>query len=462
MLQGRGVRALWGTGVLLTAVWACETARNPGGIQRDLTPPTISLTKTPPDTQDIAAGLTFSVSATDNLGLKDIRLTYTGGYIALTDTIFTSTVTASAIPVHITFPSNSGAGGLIRIVGRAIDGAGNFAEDTLFIFLANVQALKVFLISPSTGAVASTGRNIAVQVVAVQNSGIRKIGFVTSPAGSVTNPTTPPFDSLSFTAPLADSVTFTDTLTVLATSGTFAVQGFAEDSGGRRGTSGTVTVSVLSAANDVTPPSVTDSLGLRVEVSDSVLVHATDPSAISWIGFRVDTGGLLVRFDTVDVRAGNLTDVRRLFSLNLAALPKLPQTIVVRGYACDNAAARNCAYSTVNGLVLGTPKADTATVVAGVTKSLPFGGQIGDAIFNKNGNGGTGELYLTNVSLSRLEIFQVANTSFVAAGIATAGPQPVGIALWPVDTAGNYDDTVVVANSGGTELSEIGRASCRE
>src|SRR2546426_4493174 len=111
MLQGRGVRALWGSGVLLAAVWACETARNPAGIQRDLTPPTISLTKAAPDTQDIAQGLTFSVSATDNLGLKDIRLTYTGGYIALTDTVFFSAVTASSIPVHITFPSGSGAGG---------------------------------------------------------------------------------------------------------------------------------------------------------------------------------------------------------------------------------------------------------------------------------------------------------------------------------------------------------------
>src|SRR5439155_19533652 len=99
-------------------------------------------------------------------------------------------------------------------------------------------------------------------------------------------------------------------------------------------------------------------------------------------------------------------------------------------------------------------KYGTVAVVAGVTKPLPFGGQIGDAIFNKNG-GTAGELYLTNVTLSRLEIFQVANTSFVAAGIPTAGPQPVGIALWPVDTAGNYDDTVVVANSGGTELSVI-------
>ncbi|HXO84574.1 MAG TPA: hypothetical protein VN803_03515, partial [Gemmatimonadales bacterium] len=64
-------------------------------------------------------------------------------------------------------------------------------------------------------------------------------------------------------------------------------------------------------------------------------------------------------------------------------------------------------------------------------------------------------LYLTNPVLGRVEIFQVANTSFVAAGIPTAGPQPWGIALWPLDTLGNYKDTIVVANSGGTELSVI-------
>src|SRR5207247_2948084 len=97
MLQGRGVRALWGTGVLLAAVWACETARNPGGIQRDLTPPTISLTKTPPDKQDISAGLTFAVSATDHLGLKDIRLTSSGDTIAMTEPGLFSTIQASRL-----------------------------------------------------------------------------------------------------------------------------------------------------------------------------------------------------------------------------------------------------------------------------------------------------------------------------------------------------------------------------
>src|SRR3989442_15790910 len=116
----------------------------------------------------------------------------------------------------ITYPANSGAGGNVRIVGRAIDGAGNFAEDTLIIFLANVQALKVFLIAPTPGAVASTGRNIQVQVVAGQNSGIPKIGFQTSPPGAGTNPPTPPLHPTAFTPPLADSVTHTETPTRVA------------------------------------------------------------------------------------------------------------------------------------------------------------------------------------------------------------------------------------------------------
>ena len=462
-MRVRSVQAMWGIGILVGAVWACETTRNPGGVQRDLTPPTLTLTNTSGDTQDIAGGLRFNVRATDNLGLKSIELIFSGGHIDTTDTIFTSTVTTFNVGTTITFPSGSGAGGLVRVIGIASDGAGNVARDTLFIFLANVSALRVFLITPATGAIASTGRGIPVEVVAIQREGIRKIGFTVSPANAVTNPTTPPNDSLIFTVPYADSVRYVDTLVVVATTGTFNIVGFAEDSSGRRGSSGVVTVTIQSAVNDVTPPIVSHTITSRVEVSDSVTVHATDPSAISWMGIRItDAAGVQLRFDTVDVSAGNLTDQLRNFSLNLGGIvTTFPFSVVVRGYACDLAAARNCAFSQTSTVITGAPAiggpmrapgADTVVVVAGLTRPFPLAGsQIADAIFNANRN----ELYLTNPALSRLEIFQVANTSFVAAGVPTAGPQPWGIALWPRDTLGAYGDTVVVANSGGTQLAVI-------
>src|SRR5438132_1184385 len=422
MLQGRGVRALWGTGVLLTAVWACETARNPGGIQRDLTPPTISLTKAAPDTQDISAGLTFAVSATDNLGLKDIRLTYTGGYLALTDTVFFSTVTAASIPVHITFPSGSGAGGLIRIVGRATDGAGNFTEDTLFIFLANVQALRVPLIAPLTGAVAGNGKYVPIRVRGVQVSGIRRVRWVVSPGQTASNG-----DSLvNAGPPFPDSIDFVDSVLVTGTSGFFVLNGFAVDSGFRVASTPPVTVSILSVVNDLTPPQVEHFVSSRAEVGDSITVHATDPSGISKIGFIVtDLAGTVLVGDSVGVPplpppnlSGKATDVVHTFSMAIPGITTFPTQVVVHGFAVDSAVALNRGVSGATFATIspsGLAKLDTITLVAGITRSLPLGGKIADAIFNQHGGAlGTGELYLTNPSRHRVEIFDVASVSFVA------------------------------------------------
>ena len=452
MVRSKRSSAVWGIGVLLGVLAACETARNPGGIQRDLTPPLITLSTTA-DTQDIAGGLRFTVNAVDNLALRQIRLIYSGGDIGLEDTLFVGQNTNVTISKQRTYPGGSGAGGLVQILGRAVDGAGNFDEDTIFIFLRNVQALQVRLLDPQAGALASSGRGIPISVEAIQNTGISKIGFLVSPTTAVTNPTVPPNDSLTFSIPLADSVRYTDTLNVVATTGSFIVVGFAEDSAGRRGTSGTVTVNIQSAANDLTDPIVSHVAGVRVEVAESITVRATDPSAISWLGLEVRAlNGTLLRFDSLNVAAGNLTDVTRRFSLNLGGIvTSFPTDVIVRGYGCDAATARNCAFSTRGTGTSAVADIDTITVVAGVTVPLPAGGSIADAIFNANRN----ELYLTNPQLSRVEIFQVANTSFVSTGIPTAGPQPWGVALWPRDTLGNYADTIVVANSGGTQMSII-------
>ncbi|OLB68062.1 MAG: hypothetical protein AUI09_01420 [Gemmatimonadetes bacterium 13_2_20CM_2_66_5] len=460
-------------GALALAVWACETARNIGGIQRDQTPPVITLTNTAGDTQDIAGGLRFNVSAVDNLALLSVNLTFSGGLIGTLDTTFLGQVKTYSVARQITFPAGSGAGGNIMIVGRATDGAGNFAADTIFIFLRNVQALQVTLISPTPGAIASQGRSIPIQVRAIQNSGIAKIGFLVAPAAAVTNPTVPPNDSIVFLGVLRDTALYTDTLNVVAATGTFDVIGFAEDSAGRRGFTNIVTVTIQSAVNDVTPPLVSHSVGARVEVNDTVIIRATDPSAISWIGFRVDTSGLLLKFDTINVAAGNLTDVTRRASLNLGSvLPPgvLPHQIVVRGYACDGAVARNCSYTNTTSLLPSAPITppivpavqivpprsptaliDTVIVVNGLTVQLAGTGTIADAIYNAN----LRELYLTNPGLNRVDVFQVANTSFVAGGIPTAGGQPWGIALWPRDTLGGYKDTIIVADAGGSYLGII-------
>jgi hypothetical protein len=460
MRHARAVLILWASVVLALAGLACESARNPGGFQPDLVPPTISLTdaKTPPaiDTQPIAGGLNFTVGATDNLALNDIRLIYSGGYVDTTDTVFfNQTLEAVTLPVHVVFPAGSGAGGLITIVGRATDGAGNFAEDTLVIFLSNINALSVVLLSPAPGALASQGKYVPIHVVATQTSGIQRIGWL---IGGVVGQTAVRGDSVTLGSPFPTTYDFIDSVLVTGTTGTFTVTGFAVDAANRRGVSTTVTVTIQSAANDVTAPRVEQTIPLRAESSDSITVHATDPSGITRVGFVVtDTLGAIIGGDSLDY-AGNSTDISKKFSLKLFGITAFPTRVVIQAFAIDGATGLNRGVSGVTFAVpspVGPSRVDTVTIVAGITRPLPLGGKIADAIFNANANGGTGELYLTNNTLSRVEVFQVANTSFVAAGIPTAGPQPWGIALWPRDTLGNYGDSIVVADAGGTEFSII-------
>src|SRR5258705_7853426 len=86
MRHARRGTVLCGLVVSALALWGCETSRNIGGVQRDNVSPAILLTNTAGDTQDIAGGLRLNVSAGDNLPLKSVRLTFSGGLIRVLDT----------------------------------------------------------------------------------------------------------------------------------------------------------------------------------------------------------------------------------------------------------------------------------------------------------------------------------------------------------------------------------------
>ena len=452
MRAGRNVRRILAVALAGAALGACETASNTGGISRDNVAPRLTLT-TASDTQNVASGLTFNVSATDNVALDSIDLTFSVGFVATKDTGFTGTVQSASYAVTLTTAQLAGAGGQILVVGTARDGAGNRSRpDTISIFLVNNQALAVSLLAPTAGALAGTNTYIPITVKGVQQvGGMRRLGWTIAGAGTATTG-----DSVTYSSPFQDSMTFPDSVKVTGASGQFTVVGFGIDSAGRRGVSAPVTVTIQSTANDTTPPSVAQAVPLRAEAVDSITIHATDISAIGRVGFVVtDLSGNVIGGDSLNF-GGATSDRLVTMSLKLTGIAVFPTQVVVQAFAIDNSPAKNRG---VTSQVFGTPakpgaanqRADTLTIVAGRTFPLPAGGQIGDAIFNKN----TNEVYLSNTALSRLEIFQVANSTFVAAGIPVAGPQPVGLALWPVDTLGNYQDTVVVANSGGTELSMV-------
>ena len=164
MLAGRNVRLYAAVAFGAIVLGGCETAANTGGVSRDNIAPRIVLTtpnKIHPkvDSQTISGGLSFNVTASDNIAIDSVDLTFSIGYIARHDSGFAG----GAKSVTYVFSLNSaqlvGAGGQILVVGTARDGAGNRSKpDTITIFLSNKQALAAFLLAPTAGAVAGSGK----------------------------------------------------------------------------------------------------------------------------------------------------------------------------------------------------------------------------------------------------------------------------------------------------------------
>jgi hypothetical protein len=121
-----------------------------------------------------------------------------------------------------------------------------------------------------------------------------------------------------------------------------------------------------------------------------------------------------------------------------------PTTAYIQVFAQNSNGVR--AYAKLSN---GADRVDTVTVVAGVTRSLPLGGQVADALYHA----GKDRLYLTNIARNQVEVFNLADSSFKAPVIV--GSRPWGITAWPRDRAGTKGDTLLVANSGGTQISYI-------
>jgi hypothetical protein len=335
----------------------------------------------------------------------------------------------------------------VLVIVTAKDSAGNTGSDTTTLRVA--PGPKVSLVRPTNGATSSVGKSVTIEVHASAALGVRVAGWRAS--GVLTRADS----TIVSGSTLPDTVIFIDTLTVPAATpaGALNITGFAVDSAGNpSGSTVGSTITISSATSDNVPALVAFSVGKRVEVDDSVTVHATDPSGISRIGFFVRQVGnaTVVAADSLSY-GGNQTDVTASFALRLDTVTTYPRLVTVEAFAIDSVGNRGLSsFTTTPVPAAGVAGRDTITVVAGRTIALPSGGQIADGIYDRNRN----ELYLSNLTLNRLEVFQINTNTFLAGGIPV-GARPFGLALWPRDTLGNYADTVIVANSGGTNLSIV-------
>src|SRR3989304_1386693 len=122
---------------------ACAEQRFRLGFESDTANPLVTIVKSAGDTIDVqqTGKISFTVQASDNLGI------------------------------------NSTAGGLINITATVTDGANNSASASADIFIINLRALTVVLMSPTVGSVTSPGKQIPIRVLAAQQAGIQRVGW---------------------------------------------------------------------------------------------------------------------------------------------------------------------------------------------------------------------------------------------------------------------------------------------
>jgi hypothetical protein len=350
------------------------------------------------------------------------------------------------------------------IVVSAYDFGGNMGADTLELVLG---APRVRLRNIQDSQTILSGLSLAVRIEAFDPNGIVQVQLRTSGASEQTL-------TKSFNPPVDSIVVDTSIVIPASAEGPMEMTASARSSLDVEGTDGPVRVLVTSAATgDTVRPvgRISSTAPARMELGDFVQVTLTgrddaQGGGIERVGYTVlaispTRGDTLVRTDsrTFDPpRTGNIQEIFEFQPFNVDSL-SLPDTLVfeITGYLVD--AGNNCSASVASDSVITIPclslptgeiVADgmagervTRPVVAGRTVRLPTGGMIMDAVVDTTRR----NLLLSNIERDQVEIFRLQEERFLI-------PVPVGSEPWGL-TLNRSEDTLVVANSGGTNVSNV-------
>jgi hypothetical protein len=213
-------------------------------------------------------------------------------------------------------------------------------------------------------------------------------------------------------------------------------------------------VVVIVRAPGTTTPRVTQIVQARLETTDSVTVKATG-DGIQWLGYVVtDLTGTVIERDSTQMPSPFTSNARRSIQLfrNLTTANRAAQqgkTVKVSTFAIDQSGTYGYSIQDVAGTSAQSDPTlaftEESLVVFGRTFVLPRPGVVGDIAVDE----ARGHVFVSNLSFNRLEVFRANTNTFLSAGIAV-GSQP-----WGLFRTATSDDSLFVANSGGTNISKV-------
>jgi hypothetical protein len=308
-----------------------------------------------------------------------------------------------------------------------------------------VAGPKVTVASPTNGDSVPAGVGLSVGARAQHPTGVGRIDIRVQ--GEKNWPTK--LDT-TFTQVYSDSprdITFNAVARIPLDAplrGRVTITATAVDVNRQPGSSSPVAVFVRSASS--AQPRVTQTVSAKSETSDSVVVRATG-EGITTLGVIIrDSSGTIVQTDSLMLPAPYNANVQASIPLNL--LPSLQgKKLGLTGFAVDQAGRIGYAVPATKGSSEGNINfalVDSTLVVYGHTYALPHNGVVGDVVVDA----ARGNVFLSNTNFNLLEVWQTGSKSFVPNGVAV-GSMPWGMFI------SNNPDTLLVANSGGTNISRV-------
>ena len=348
-----------------------------------------------------------------------------------------------------------------NVIVTALDALGNAAADTILLTLGGPEVDLEDLVG-----LVPAGANLPLSVRASDPLGVRLIELFVTGAVEAT---------ISLPIVPVDTIATLDTLVFIppGITGTLTVRARAFNTLSVPGSDGPFDVEIIiGGTGDTIPPraqltvsseqrlELQDVITVEVKGRDDVLGDGVTQMGYTALAISPTRGDTVIQTETVTFatpRVGNTTQTFNVQVFNADSLA-LPDTLIFELTAFVRDQQSNCATAVgVDSLVTlacgamggATVSQDnpgdriTTVIVAGRTVKLPTGGQIMDAVVDTVRR----KLYLSNIDRDRVEIFRLQDETFEVA--AAVGSEPWGLTL------NRLGDTLLVANSGGTNISMV-------
>lgn len=332
---------------------------------------------------------------------------------------------------------------VVRVIATDVSGV----ADTAFRAVQLVSGPRISIISPPNGDSVPRGFDMEIRVRAEHARGVRS---VTLRARS--NPAWPtPIDTTLNV--LGNGRFVVDTSMTVTVPGdaiggdSIVITAAAVDVNGSNGVVTPVIVTVRTSAAG--PPLVTQTVPSRVELNDPVTITANG-DGISRMGFVVrDSLGTIVAQDDTVFSGAAANVATRTIQLPLGlAIAQQGRKLFVTSFAQDKAGVFG--YSVAAGTRTAQTDAalayaDSSIVVYGLTYGMPRPGIAGDIAIDQP----RGRVFVSNTVQNRVEMWSRSSTTFDPTGVR-AGAEP-----WGMTMTANSPDTLLIANSGGTNISRV-------